>query len=275
MKTRRLDAILADTLNGEKDNAVKYTNIKFNEIKELLATDYSQAYDAYRYHDVLIYRGSDSYAHAETRLAVPGNRVSKGLAHVYTKLMSDVLPSWSKYPKRNKSFICSLSSDYAEEFGSVLAVLPKNDTPIAISPTTDIWNAFRDLNELINPDKSFHQLDMLDDTITSIFKYLSDTSEKMITFTTESKSEVIAFFDDLDEKIRAADGVISKYPPLSDEIINNAYEGKSTYDLLAKFLDPDRNGFKIKNITEINSDNDENEVWFSNECMIIDPFYLT
>lgn len=97
----------------------------------------------------ILYRAS-SNKYDEAFLFSPGERVSQGTANVYNKLISDVLPSWKNFPRRNNSVICtnnySIAEDYTEysmrRGGVVYIVIPPDDAQLVISPRSDIWYAF-------------------------------------------------------------------------------------------------------------------------------------
>ena len=63
--------------------------------------------------------------------------------------MSDVLPSWQNYPKRNKSTICIANRDYARTFAKTFTfcIFPKNNTLIGMCDKRDIIDDFHYLCE--------------------------------------------------------------------------------------------------------------------------------
>lgn len=97
----------------------------------------------------ILYRAS-SNKYDEAFLFSPGERVSQGTANVYNKLISNILPSWKNFPRRNNSIICtnnySVAEDYTEystrRSGIVYIVIPPNNAKLVISPRSDIWYAF-------------------------------------------------------------------------------------------------------------------------------------
>ena len=159
---RNINFLLADTsvnlstpsltrIKGGYEEVYKYIdNHGFNEYyykysKELVAP---------------IYRGCSYYGQYFMR--IPDYRVSANTSNIYTFYTSNLLPSWKDKPKRNKSFICSLSRLYAENFGEELyAVFPHNDAKIGICPNDDLWDSFNITNlfessaSLININKAF------------------------------------------------------------------------------------------------------------------------
>jgi len=109
-------------------------------------------------HDIssgLLYRASSDKG-INPFLFTPGERIAEGSSNIYTRLISGVLPSWRNFPKRNKSVICTnsffVAADYVDysvrEKGVVYVVIPPNDAKLVVSPTKDIWIAFKDLESL-------------------------------------------------------------------------------------------------------------------------------
>ena len=65
--------------------------------------------------------------------------------NVYNLLFSN-LPSWSSYPKRNKSIICTTSKFVAlDSYGVPHRIFPFNGAKIGVCPEDDIWNSFKKL----------------------------------------------------------------------------------------------------------------------------------
>lgn len=125
-------------------------------LRQLLETDYSVAYKKFL-DGKAIFRGvkySLPKQLGKYTILKPGLKASQFVElNLYTRLFSGILPSWQDYPPRNKSFICTSSTEKAVWFASplvtietwennVYAVLPKNGADIAICPVSDIWSAF-------------------------------------------------------------------------------------------------------------------------------------
>ena len=138
---------------------------ELDKIKELLETKYSDVYNYYigkneaaKNDFNLMYRSHKTNGMWFT--AKPEFRKSLGSTNVHTVLMSEILPSWKKYPKRNHCFIGSTdinSSDtyiegegnYNGEKRNFYVILPKNNTKIALCYRDDLWNSFEFMSELL------------------------------------------------------------------------------------------------------------------------------
>jgi len=128
---------------------------------QLLKTDYSQATEKFL-NGVAIYRGVREFQ-GPYFVKIPGLRISQNTENSYTRLFSGLLPSWSKYPPRNKSFICTTNinrtrgyiteSEYSR--GQYI-ILPKNNAKIGVCSFTDMWDSFLSLaNEYKIYDMSY------------------------------------------------------------------------------------------------------------------------
>lgn len=291
----RINAILADTAKnrtGEipEENKLKYIDLDKKTLKELLKSDYSEAYDRYK-HECYMFRGvsnKEKKIIKKYKILKPGLRITAGVGdgkrNLYTRLLSGILPSWKEFPPRNKSFVCSTSSGYAmnytgknPKFDNVYVVLPKNGATIGICPRADIWDSFKILKKNDMTLDGFQNAFLyitnligkqLDEIITNETKKKTtkySNIEDIIINATKYKSDqtIITIFDSLSEKIRIyideiIDGLKEKHTPAADMAVSMLQEMKrlNTIDII-EFLDiilnPKTNGFKtvsIKNYKE-------------------------
>jgi hypothetical protein len=159
-----INYILAATAKTESGDIldkhrIKHTPLTKDELTELLRTDYSSAYKKFLENKIMFRGVNDSTKNlvGQYGLLKPGFRISQYARYnLYTRLFSDILPSWKGYPPRNRSFICSTSTSYAAQFASsesggpptmanVYAVLPKNGAVIGVCPDVDLWWSFKTL----------------------------------------------------------------------------------------------------------------------------------
>jgi len=69
-------------------------------------------------------------------------------------LISEILPSWNGWPRRNRSTICTNNYNEAHDYylkyssydKTILAVIPENDAKLTICPTFDMWSSFNNLS---------------------------------------------------------------------------------------------------------------------------------
>ena len=128
--------------------------MRLNEVFSPLKESYSVVSpdDYEKYHDVIkeyiangyiIYRGMENTG---ALVLGSGNDMERRAANTqnYVNTLVDyILPAWSDFPKRSKSFICSTSLQDAENFGDrIFVVIPLEGQKIAFSPSSDFWEAF-------------------------------------------------------------------------------------------------------------------------------------
>jgi len=156
----------------EKNKIIKTPIKDVKELKQLLETDYSSAYKKYL-DGKGIFRGVHYNAPKQIgkySILKPGLKASQNTTYnLYTRLFSDILPSWKDFPPRNRSFICTSSTNKAVNFTSLLVtidlyenniyvVLPKNGADIGICPTSDLWLAFPAISKLGLKNTKFKNL---------------------------------------------------------------------------------------------------------------------
>ena len=99
-----------------------------------------------------IKRKSNWYIKIDSNIGEP--RVSANARNNYYTLLMDNLPSWSKYPLRSRSIICSTNDEVARDYGTLYVVIPYDDANIGIASNEDIWASFKmgslnDFNEFL------------------------------------------------------------------------------------------------------------------------------
>ncbi len=148
----------------------------------------------------ILYRASSSKGY-NPFLLTPGERVAQGVSNISTRLISDILPSWRNLPKRNRSIICSnnffVAANYmgygGREKGVVYVVIPPNDAQLVVSPTKDIWDAFKNLESLPIVDESIA-------TFLAFFYHIFD-KKLLDTSTTPPSIDTSLLFNREDDKV--------------------------------------------------------------------------
>lgn len=183
--------------------------------------------DVYDKSSSLLYRASSDKG-INPFLFTPGERISQGSSNIYTRLISGILPGWRKYPRRNRSVICTNSYFDADSYteystrknGVIYVVLPPNDAKLVVSPAKDIWTAFKYLDSLDYVDESiatflgfFYQIiteNLINTTTTpptiDKLKLLSSDEKKMFNadivkemFVKQNNSSILDFFNEVDK----------------------------------------------------------------------------
>jgi hypothetical protein len=231
----------------------KKTVLNKQTLKNLVFGDYSQAYNLLSgYNPCIIFRGDKKLSNNKIYHIVPGQRKSEDMeTNYYTELLSNILPSWNDYPKRDQGVICTTNADTANNYGKSFIILPKNYTDIGICPNTDIWYSF-----------SISGVDNLYTFNNTIYRIISES----ISYDVTDIYSLIENFNKIPE-------IPKKYFTNCDyDLYKNMYEHN---DNLLEFFDnifnPEENGFELMNMSEYNieSNDNDNELWFSNEYISI------
>ena len=228
-----------------------------------------------------IYRGTKRKYLNKEDFAVevtPGIRISKdGVPNLYTILLSEILDSWKKFPKRNRSHICSLDGDNASSYGDYLYyVLPKNGTKIGVCPYGDIWDSF---NSTYN--QTAESLVLM---ICKIFMIVLEQSNYVIVNALKDASSTIHLFEAFDKKFdefneeEQRQHFINKFVDIYDhtlmlDYINFVENDNNNKSDFMKFLERkifNTKGFSVKSLYNIDSlMGDDREVWFEGPALYI------
>lgn len=237
-------------------------------VQKLLSSDFSEAFRLWK-NGVRLYRSSTDKGIVD--LATPFFRTSAGTGNEYTLLISEILPSWQNYPKRNYCIICAGNRSSAEEYQepgrAVYCVLPKNGASIAIAPTADMWYSFPILRK--------YRIETLDDFNRKLVLFLSSASgmpqnaiEQM--FQDSDVPAVIKLFKDIETDAKTLKRTSSR--KFDDFLISGLNIGESLTMLLDRLLSPDANGFSVCRISEVAEV--KTEVWTSSDCLFLDEKML-
>lgn len=216
---------------------------------------------------VNIYRHIDQYS-TNFFKSVPIERKSRDNANYYT-LMMDNSKFWKKYPKRGKSFICSLDN-YSKNF----LVIPEDHSKWGICPKDDIFYSFDSFCyniarffECFAEDLSSHLLGnyiIRDDTIenmkTDIKKleiYLYSNFKNFLEF------ELYINQNDYKDRKIYYNKELFKFLDL--------IWGKDIFVSLDNFMKPAINEFSLVNYTDLNNfyHTSYNECWTDSKCVFI------
>lgn len=229
------------------------------EVLELLNSDYSEAWAAFK-DGKKLYRGLTIFDHDANPFIskiTDKERFSLHSTHskvdsIYNTLFSSKLDSWSDYPKRNKSVICSNSIIVAGDYGSVYYVLPINGTILGECPNFDLWFSF---------NKSLPKVSILLRKI--CVEYDGEEGVKDYEFLISAMNSIHKFDN-------AMIYMTEKFSITRDELLSKEVDGKKLIDHLNELLSPEKNGFKKVTIGEINSSSRRHEYWFSATCLYVD-----
>lgn len=134
-----LDIIQSEITNQPQMNSVV---LNYQEIKNLLTTEYSEMLQRYGKHHTL-YRGI-KFKHSSSPVFISSGIQRKSEDHInignfYTVIL-DNDPRWSEFPKRSESFICASEKSVCTLYGIAHYVFPINGAKIGVCPKDDIWS---------------------------------------------------------------------------------------------------------------------------------------
>lgn len=205
--------IFADITEPEPGERVdKYSTEYFtvgsdDELKQLLDTEYSVAYNKY-----LNGKGMFRGVHDRIKKQIgkycilkPGNRTAFFTKNnLYTRLFSGILPSWREYPPRNKCFICTSSTGKAlslagssyrtyrnDELYELYVVLPKNNASICVCPRSTIQLAFPRIQELGEGSIKFRRLNEFQDAFMEFIRFISLTMYELCVYETQKNTSKV------------------------------------------------------------------------------------
>ena len=221
---------------------------------------------------IKIKRGID--AHHEYFYSKPVKRLSRDCYNYYTLIM-DNAPEWQYYPKRTKSFICSMYEASQGEYEYV--VIPEDGSNWGIASNEDIYTCFinglsnNDLGLRVSLEKFFNIFirisniyDIeLSDTNWNQFKKGINLLQNKANISDELKTYELGIGDEYSLKI---------FSTIEKNIIKNG----NTLDNLLNILSPEINEFKNRTYQELVSDPKLNfyiennyECWTDSPCVFV------
>jgi len=246
----RFDAYLLEAVSRGKVLSLEDAQI-------LLAKNCKQSVAAYKA-DRRVFRGmhnSNNYMYVDPK---KGTRRSVGdMPNYYTFILSND-KSWSAYPKRTKSLICTTNLIDTQSYGSSYVVFFYDGAKIGVVPDGDIWFAWKSeffsikgmvngismvFNEAYGPESGNSVSYKYDKT----FKEFKDACKKV----DEKAKGNVDFIEKINMRLR----------------IGTAFEYKGNfYKMLVNIFSPKK--FKLLRIKDI-STSATNEVWSDSEAILI------
>ena len=234
-------------------NEGRSQTITEEKVKSLIDTQYNKATEG-----TLIYRGNRSLR-GDYYFLDPTKSYERespfATANFYNLLFSN-LPSWRKYPKRNKSVICTTSNANAFRRGCDVAyiVLPINDADIGVCPADDIWFSFK--------HSGIANLNILNYDLIDLFK--DNTTEDNVDVNWHSFLRACKELED--------NGRLKEMGYGFDTIdIDKYVESKMSFiEYLNELLNPDKN--KLKMVKPGAKLKPNVEVWTDSPCLLINRF---
>lgn len=266
---RRKNLIQAAPLNEKTLNQYVYLETEEEIVKALELPEYSEAVAAFR-KGKRIYRGDKSQEEHLGMFITPGIRVSQNTSNIYTKLMSELLPSWRKYPRRDRCVVCANDISVAAHYGQVFSIFPQNGANIGLCSSSDIWDSFPFLFEMTNLYSLTEFVDFIEYLFDIVFENKIDTANLFrqdVNTVQKAIKQLEKEIRNQPEKIRSNINRFELLRYLVSEIIR----GKSFIRVLNFLMNPTKNKFKLIAIDKIplSNGNNNRELWFEGQYLMI------
>jgi len=207
--------------------------------------------------DGIIYRGFKADLPPLGIIDTSGfNRESANTFNYYT-LWIDNHEQWKKFPKRNKSLICTTSEDSATGYGKLCVIIPSDDSHLGMCPMDDIWYSIEtsglQLNEIV--EEIYHLIARNEgEEVAQACQRDYDAlvlSLKRITRENINKMGSAAFIRDFTWLMKA-------------------HEYENMYEVMEHIMDPLRSDFKeMKSGSYSMYRNVNRELWIQGECAVV------
>lgn len=204
-------------------------------------------------------------------------RISPFADHNYYNMLLSSLPSWKKYPARNKSLICTTDFRNAKHRSSYnpFFVFPKDRSLIGVCPADDIWGSFQDaglhsLNSFNNILDEFFFKNIYDQKHGKEFRKAIETIKDALGIKFPSIDDVDTNYQTFIKASQTIDElkVQDKLDLLRYGWLQDFAEWNGTFlNFIDDLLDPDKNGFDL---VTIGSDIKKGrEVWLDSESVLV------
>lgn len=265
-----------------------YTPLDLDEAKDMLSP-YKNI--ILRYGDIKIYRGINAYEPYEDDILFGDGtklvRKSANTTNFYTNMMTYELPKWKPFPRRDKSFIASVTTATASAYGglsSTWVCIPLENQNIGICPAYDIWESFPKVHKYFDSERYKTNLATLCIAMRNIADVLTDdldsnllqdyTPEKYKDFL-EKGTELLRDTPENSERLKKLTTKNFLFRDMAKFI--NEGNGHTLYEMVVDILDPTE--FEILTTQQYHTmqsryEESENEVWFSGKVMFIRFFKL-
>lgn len=291
LNSRRRKLELPGTKNIT-DQYITTTEYK-NKVRDFIAAKTPIAYNSAPIYRGMVTRDEDPLYFINPNSQKHEPRKSANTSNYYTVLIDSILPSWKQYPKRSKSIVATTNSSTASGYGTRYRLFPINDPLIALCPTSDIWESFRNVvrGELYAFNGGFSHLQdalllPMSDNIETITKtlFIMDLIWKYIKKNFNKISELTAMDMITDLKINGFYNSIKTNDSISDVLTHlvtlivrtNIFHINivNDYNDFTSFLDtvmsPENNGFELVRLSSLKKEYTvDREIWFSEKTYCV------
>ena len=253
----------------KEDKFISLLDSKYKNAKKIFTDSFTN------HDDNLIYRGiRDGEGGALLYTDPKGDERRSPYAdtNLYNILLSN-LPSWSNFPKRNKSIICSSSIESVGGYGDsgTYIVLPPDNSNIGVCSADDIWYSFNkikgyygNLNYFTERIKSLLSLyfnKIEDDDYKKLVNQMDYFDEHLYLDYAKSENEEA---DEYDQIIIDKDIIkILKF------LKYDFKEGDNLLKRIEDMVDPSNNDIKLLKYTSSINLPSKRELWIGEPCLLI------
>jgi hypothetical protein len=235
-----------------------------------------------------VFRGTTDHLGAVFSKSSVGKRPrrSANTSNEFTVLTSQALPSWKKYPRRDQSFVCTTSREYAQDYGKIFHVFPLGDPDFGVCPKIDIWNSFKTDYYIAGENAAPH----INLSIQLLNQFAKQKVNLFAEFNTMSGDDALKLLGDINDAILSgkitADIIDEEYKVMKNyfvkaqqdflkRIVKETLKNKDIIKTYDELLDPEANGFQLLKFPDVIKSASKNvEVWFKGEALFVQERYL-
>lgn len=249
--------------------------------KAFLREDRTGSYQNIEYDDILIYKDiileHDKYIKINRGMKYTNeiilangstmNRISANTENYFTLFFDNFLESAKAFPKRSKSFICSLDSDKSENFGDVFITIPLENQIIGICNAHDFWVTFPYMSETIGFTARYGSVL----TLHSFNNILYELAEKLLSRElSETPNELIEDLEDLGKMLVKNPKINSSFKTsLFVDYFKEELKTKTFLEILNDLFDTNKNGLRLSDHKNFTVKNINTEIWMSGRVLFI------
>lgn len=254
--------------------------LSLSDFRLRLGEEYAEAYELWckgvRFYRADADRGTFSVER-------PAFRTSLNTGNEYTFLISEFLPSWKDFPKRNRCIIGAGNKEAAEEYmapgNALYCLFPRNGALLAVAPTADMWDSF----SLLRNNFDIPSIDIFNSRLADMLSRLcgeADITFREIDeiFRESVPAAVSAIFCKAEENFRKNNSSAKikfwwENEAFADFIVSGLLRGMNLVYLLDELLSPSKNGFQLTPLSKVKKF--ETEFWTDSQCLFVKECQLS
>lgn len=258
----KINEIITEAIVDPEQAAANTITIEDKQAFALLTEHCSDALNAGLKDGIFLYRGitgedRDYISMDPTKF----ERRSQNTTNEYTEFLSNYSAAWKKFPPRNRSLICATNRMISSGYGTVYLVFPQNGTEIGICPDSDFWSSFNNAGIDSMADFAESIASAVRTWAKSKFNVVYDPHSP----SDQSKKLYKLFLEQPLGELIQSNSAIEQYLYIFHGFPLNLTVAQA----MEKKLDPETNGFYVDDTSQLPFFPTDNEVWFSNKCILV------